>query len=210
MCCSASDVPGGILGAFHFPSLRICPVETWWAFRESSLTLWHPVYKGPSFWHVILHAVFAKHCVMNFTGVCSSQGGGDMVSQWAIFQPFECCQPLRMECGTSWLSGSMCDVQMRDRGFDPLAALSILRVSWRILCFRGELMLFGGGVENACALSLFKEIFCFIFFEGVANFFLGGGVFPLPLKQPPGNPDALTLCCLARHFAHTCTLSTQE
>ena len=42
----------------------------------------------------------------------------------------------------------------------------------------GELVLFGGGVENASAVSLFlKKNFAFIFL-GSSQFFLGGGSLP--------------------------------
>ena len=43
------------------------------------------------------------------------------------------------------------------------------RVSWRILCFGGDLVLFWGGMQVQQAS--FKSLFCFIFFwGGVANF----------------------------------------
>ena len=46
--------------------------------------------------------------------------------------------------------------------------------------FQGELVLFGGGVEIASTLSLFKKkIFCLIFLGGSGQVFFWGGSLPL-------------------------------
>ena len=48
-------------------------------------------------------------------------------------------------------------------------------------------MLFGGGVENASVVSLFKKTFL-LYFGGGSSQLHGGGEIS-PLKGPPGNPD---------------------
>ena len=60
-----------------------------------------------------------------------------------------------------------------------------VRVSWRILCVMGELVLFGGEWKMQVQCASLKKIFCLILFWGEwpSFFWGGGGVFPPKLAS---------------------------
>ena len=72
--------------------------------------------------------------------------------------------------------------------------------------FQGELVLFGGGVENASAVSLFKKLFlALFFFGGEWPSFGGWGRFPLNSLQETLPPHTLPhLLCTRTTFHWYC------